>query len=452
MRVLLVTHRYPPDGIAGVEQYTQALAKELVKAGDTVTIVTRRPGGSQEPRILRERLVDGTSVYRFTGGVVRLDFPMTHTQRLEQLFEIVLAETDPQVVHINQLIGLSPRYIEMANRLRIAVVVSLHDFWFACPLIHLRKPSGELCPGPDGGRNCGQTCFDHQRPHQGLADPVLRWGLRSVYTRRLLGMAQRVVCYSRYVASYFQEFGVDPQRVEIIPNGVLMGAEAGASRQCSTPKERGKVNLAYCGMVTPHKGAHVILDALRLAKLGPVDFLVVGQTDARKQDYVASLREQAATIQGLTLRLYGAYRRTELPLLLQDVDCVVVPSLVPEAGPIVPREAMALGIPIVVARLGALPEVIIEGENGLSFEPTQPAELAGILGRLAHEDSLLNRLRQGARNTPVTTVPGHAAAMRAVYREVVKETLYHGPINGTEASEVRFLHNALLELRFGGLT
>src|SRR5260370_36452005 len=79
MRVLLVTHRYPPDGLAGVEQYTQALAAELVNAGDKVSIVTRRPDGSQEPRTIRERLPNGTSVYRFTGGEVRSDTLFLHT-------------------------------------------------------------------------------------------------------------------------------------------------------------------------------------------------------------------------------------------------------------------------------------------------------------------------------------------------------------------------------------
>src|SRR6516165_9225983 len=122
MRVLLVTHRFPPDGLACVEQYTQALAAELVKAGDEVSIVTRRPEGSQEPWILRERLPNGAAVYRFTGGKVRLDFPLTHVKRLEQLFQMVLAEMDPHVLHVNHLIGLSPRFIEMASRLRIGVV------------------------------------------------------------------------------------------------------------------------------------------------------------------------------------------------------------------------------------------------------------------------------------------------------------------------------------------
>jgi glycosyltransferase involved in cell wall biosynthesis len=202
-------------------------------------------------------------------------------------------------------------------------------------------------------------------------------------------------------------------------------------------------------MVTPHKGPHVILEALRIADLGRVDLLVLGQSDPNKREYVAELRERAATIPGLQMRLYGSYQRAELPHLLRDVDCVVVPSLVPEAGPIVPREALARGVPIVAARLGALPELVAEGENGFTFEPTRPGELAAILRRLARDEGLLDRLRQGVRNTPVVTVAGHAEAVRAVYREAAEDILYKSSPCGADALETRFLHEALIGLRFG---
>jgi glycosyltransferase involved in cell wall biosynthesis len=449
MRVLLVTHRYPPDGLAGVEQYTQALAAELVRAGETVSIVTRRPGPSQELRIVRERLPHDASLYRFSGGKVRLDFPLTHAERLEQFFEAVMAEVDPEVVHFNQLMGLSPRFIEIARRLRVPIVISLHDFYFACPLIHLQKPTGEVCPGPDNGRNCGQTCFAHQRLHTTLGNPVLRWGLRTIYCRRLLMMAQRLVAGSEYVAEYFEKFVPGGVRIKVIPNGVRLEGRGRRPGACSTPRERGMLNLAYLGTVAPQKGAHRILEALRVADLGPIQLVILGAIPGPQQEYAQTLREQAATISGLKLCVYGEFQRAELPYLLDDVDCVIVPSLVPEAGPQVPREALAHGLPVIASRLGALPELVAEGKNGFTFDPTRPGELAAILRRLARDESLLSRLRQGVQNTPVVTVSGHAGAVRAVYREAADDLLRQRPACGADAPETRFLHEALMGLGFG---
>src|SRR5262249_9094694 len=70
MRVLLVAHRFPPDNVGGVESYTQRLAGELVKTGDTVHIVARRWGENTilEPQLLREQLADGSILHRISIG------------------------------------------------------------------------------------------------------------------------------------------------------------------------------------------------------------------------------------------------------------------------------------------------------------------------------------------------------------------------------------------------
>src|SRR5437868_5963196 len=136
MRILLVTHLFPPDGIAGVERYTQRLAAELVRRGDTVSIVTRREDATRPtPRLLRERLPDGTPLYRFAGGERTLERPLAHQEELEQLFARVLLEAVPDVVHFNHLFGLAPRSLELAQRYGAAVVLTLHDYYFACPLV-----------------------------------------------------------------------------------------------------------------------------------------------------------------------------------------------------------------------------------------------------------------------------------------------------------------------------
>src|SRR5262249_23528173 len=149
-----------PDDVGGVERYTQALASELAQRGDKVSIVTRKVDpGRRNIELLRERLPDGSVVYRLVGGSVRYDRFLQDYGVLERLFTIALLESEAEVVHVNHLISLSPRSVQIAHRLGIAVVVSLHDFYFACARIHLQKLDGRLCVGPDQGRECARTCF-----------------------------------------------------------------------------------------------------------------------------------------------------------------------------------------------------------------------------------------------------------------------------------------------------
>jgi glycosyltransferase involved in cell wall biosynthesis len=438
--------------VAGVELYTQRLAAELVKGGDTVSVVTRHwgpvPPAPPAPQTVRERPPDGTTVYRFVGGEIDFSlFLRDHVRlgdhvRLEQLFTAALVEAAPEVVHFNHLLGLSTWFIPIARRLGAAVVVSLHDLYFACPQLHLRKKSGELCAGPDGGRECGRTCYASDGPGAGL-----RWGLRTAYFRRMLGLAHRLIAGSRYVASFFEEFAPRRVGVRVVPNGIAVEPADPAMLTYSTPKERGRLTLAYFGTVIRHKGPHVILEALRGARLGPVELLILGQCpDSR---YVEELREAAAAVPDLTFRFFGPFEQSLFPLLLEDIDCVVMPSLVPEAGPQVPREALACGIPVLGSRLGAVPEIVLDGENGFTFDPNRPGELAGILRRLVREDGLLARLREGVFRTPVVTVSDHARMIRENYQEALAELPRRNGFAGPEAEEVGFLHETLVGL---GLT
>jgi glycosyltransferase involved in cell wall biosynthesis len=432
MRVVLVSHRFPPDGITGVERYTQTLAAQLVRDGHTVAVVARGEGeGVALPRTVRERLPDGAALYRFVGGVTRA---AALDRRLEQLFVAVLAEAAPDVVHFNHLIRLTPRFPDLAHRSGAAVVQSLHDFYFACPRLHLQKPSGELCAGPDGGRECARTCFAYE------ADAELRWGVRAAYFRRLLDAPERLICPSRYVASFFERHGADPGRLRVLPNAPLVERTDDAVPG-SLPRTAVRLTLACLGAVVAHKGFHVVIDAARIARLPRVDLRVLGVIADR--DYARHLRDRAAAVPGLRLQLYGSYRSAELPFLLGDVDCVVTSSQVAETFSITTREALTLGIPVLAARLGALPEAIEEGVNGYTFAPASAGELATVLRRLDADPALLGRLRAGARRTPGLTLPEHAAAVAAVYEEALALFARGGAAPAARRDELDLLYSHL---------
>jgi len=411
VRVLLVAHRFSPDGFGGVERYTRTLAAELQGRGDQVAVLAgQQATTSALPMLVRERLPEGVPLYRIVGPPGSPARFLADNERLLQLFAGVMVEFGPDVVHVNHLWGLAPNLVTTAHRYGTAVVVSLHDFHFLCPLVHLQKRSGEICGGPDGGRECAATCFRSEG-----AQAPLRWGLRTAYFRRLLGTAHRVIAYSEYVASHFEQNGLAAERVRIIPNGVSFEPVQSVASPGETADS--PMRLAFCGAVVRHKGVHLILDALDAARVGRADLLVIGATP--EEGYVEEIRRQAAGIPGLSVELHGPYEPGEMPDLLKDTDYVIVPSLVPEAGPIVPREALALGIPTIVSSAGALPEAIRDGENGLVFPSERAGVLAGILRRLSRDPSLGRRLRQGARATTSATVAMHAAHVSAVYEEAI---------------------------------
>jgi len=362
---------------------------------------------------------------------------------LAQLLTTVMAEESPEVVHILNLMHLSPRLVEIAHRLPAAVVISLQDYYFACHRTTLIQPSGKECQGPQGGSECARTCFAGTS-----AEAELLWELRTLYFRRLLFTAQRVICPSQFVATFFERFGLAMDRVRIIPNAIsIPRADPLSAAFYSTPAKRGALRIAVIGTVGSHKGQHGVLDALQIANLPSVALYLFGQTDYYPE-YVHYLRERAKALHGLQLCIYGKYEPEDLPLLLDDMDCVIAPSLFPETFNIAVREALARGIPVFVSRLGALPEAIIEGENGFTFDPRRLEELALLLQRLAEDEGLLLHLRQGARQTPVMTQAEHAEAVQGVYLEAREDLLCQGPLKPDVLEELEFLNSALLKTKF----
>jgi L-malate glycosyltransferase len=83
--------------------------------------------------------------------------------------------------------------------------------------------------------------------------------------------------------------------------------------------------------------------------------------------------------------------RTDVPDLLAAADLFVLPSRM-EGMPLSILEAMVNRLPVVSSRIGGIPEVVGEGEEGLLVPIEDPEALAAALGRLATDEALRKRL------------------------------------------------------------
>ena len=98
--------------------------------------------------------------------------------------------------------------------------------------------------------------------------------------------------------------------------------------------------------------------------------------------------------------------------LLLNAFCVVFPSRYESFG-LVPLESFVHGIPVIGARVGAIPEVIVDEECGLLFEDGDSSALAGCVAQLLREPGLRDRLAEGARRN-IRRFSARNAAIRTV--------------------------------------
>jgi glycosyltransferase involved in cell wall biosynthesis len=100
----------------------------------------------------------------------------------------------------------------------------------------------------------------------------------------------------------------------------------------------------------------------------------------------------------------GQVDRSGRERLLALAGAVVIPSIVlpdgrTEGTPVVCLESLAAGRPVIASRVGGLPEIITDGENGLLVEPGDPNALRETLKLVLSDRSIQQRLKSAARQS-----------------------------------------------------
>ena len=156
--------------------------------------------------------------------------------------------------------------------------------------------------------------------------------------------------------------------------------------------------VGIVGRLSREKGQHVFLRAAALVGADRPDarFLVVGGALLEQDvDYARRLPGLAAEL-GLGERVRIVGHRHDPVAWMDALDVVVIASRA-EAGPLVAGEAMALGKPIVAARVPGVEEVVHHGRSGLLVTPNDPHALAAEILRVLADRAVAELLSAGAK-------------------------------------------------------
>ncbi len=219
-----------------------------------------------------------------------------------------------------------------------------------------------------------------------------------------------------------REMGVEADRVHMVPLGVDPDVFSPAQGR-SVP---GRIIVVTSADV-PLKGLMVLLDALaKLRVERPHAHLVcVGRA---KPNGPADRRLDELGIRGaVTFR--SGLTQEELVELMQSAEVAAVPSFY-EGFCLPAVEEMAVGLPLVATRVGALPEIVgTDNEAGLLVPPGDAEALAAALGRLLDDPELRSRLGSAGRRRVQDRFTWRAAAAGTAewYRERIAALRGGGP-------------------------
>jgi glycosyltransferase involved in cell wall biosynthesis len=354
MRILIAHSRYASGDLSGENRVVQDEGRLLEDGGHEVLRWTPEswPQSKADLAALGMKAIWASTFRRFMDDVQR-DFR-------------------PDVVHFHNLFPqLSPAALRAAAG-RAAVVMTLHNYRLICPAATfvLRAQTCERCLGTLPWRAVVHGCYRQSR--LGSASLAASLSLHRAL-RTFAGSVDTFFAVSQFVKEKHVEAGFDPERIVVKPNFVMPAPRRDGAGE----------SFLYIGRLSPEKG----LDAL-LQHWHDVDARLVVAGDGPDAQ---RLRAMAPP----TVEFLGAVDAARVPELLARARAVVVPSRAFEGAPRVVVEAYAVGVPVLAARSGALPELVVDGEAGLLLEPGDAQAWKQAVARLS-DDEVAERMGAAA--------------------------------------------------------
>ncbi|MBO93622.1 MAG: hypothetical protein CMI32_01820 [Opitutales bacterium] len=224
------------------------------------------------------------------------------------------------------------------------------------------------------------------------------WNLLSADVAKL----DACITPSRYFGEEMSKrLDISQDKLHLLPNGISLDGYSPADVPSAKP------SIGFLARLCPLKGLDVFIDAyLEIMKRGThpeLELRIAGGMTSADKPYVAEQKKKLADAGLLEKAIFSPnVDRNEKLAFLRDLTAFSVPARCPEAFGLYVLEALAAGVPVVLPREGAFPELVETTKGGVLYEENEPIALANAL------DDLLSR-------------PDEARAMGRRGHEVVSE-------------------------------
>ena len=401
MKVLIINKFLYPNG--GSETYIFKLGEFLQSIGHEVQYF----GMEHEGRCVGNRVEAYTSDMDFHNGskLSKLTYPIKTIYSREARTQIrkVLDDFCPDVCHLNNFnYQLTPSMIleivkwrrRTGNKCKI--IFTAHDYQLICPNHMMNNPAThancEKCVGKHFG-NCVKGKCIHGSFAKSLvgAMEAVFWNTLGTYK-----YIDKIICCSEFmkrkmdtnplfkdktvaIHNFIEKPGVveskaDGQQVDAIESVAEENEVAAKGAAVATDDY-----VLYFGRFSWEKGVRTLIEAAK--RLPEIKFVFAGSG------------EYAKDMEGIpNIENVGFKSGSELDMLIRKAKFSVCPSEWYENCPFSVMESQARGTVVIGARIGGIPELVIDGENGLLFESGNVESLSEAITKLWNDEVLLKKL------------------------------------------------------------
>jgi glycosyltransferase involved in cell wall biosynthesis len=330
--------------------YTELGGEDSVVANERALLLTR--GHAVELLLLSNADLHGH--FEKSWAIWRAPYSQQGRKRMAT----AIAAFRPDIVHVhNFFFRLTPAVYDACAEAGVPVVQTLHNFRLFCAAATLFR-AGKVCEdclGRSPWRGAFHGCWRGSRLGSlAVARMIDIQRRRNTWNTKV----DRFIALTAFARDKFVAAGLPPDKIVVKPNFV---ADPGPPPPGA---ENARAGALFVGRLSPEKGITTLL-----ASWASIDLLlsIVGDGPLR------SLVEASV---GTNIGYGGGLAAERVREAMRSARFLVMPSECYENLPMVIAEAFANGLPVVASRLGAMAEIIEDGQTGLLFTPGDPDDLA----------------------------------------------------------------------------
>ena len=342
MRILAISTYYG-EAEGGADISTKLLVKGLSSLDNEVIVVSINPQQKEGIHSILNYSPLSTPIIAFLLNTKLLDNFLV--SRIDDLIK----KTKPSIIHVHDIM-LLPASVKAAKKNNIPCLVTVRDLRFVTnvPILSMADLSLDF--------SSKSVFLRYLAKQKGWISSLIVLPFvfnRSRDLRKALRLADSIVAISKFVKKQLIACGID-KNIDVIYNPMPEWKDMKVSR---IPEDAGRVIFFAPGRLEYYKGFHLLIEAMhKIVELGEKRIKLyiagIGPYENKLKQMVSNYGLENYVVFSGKLG-YGDIKRSYFMC-----DCVLFPSIWPEALGRIPLEAMAAGKPCIASDVGGISELV----------------------------------------------------------------------------------------------
>ena len=313
-------------------------------------------------------------------------FRVLYSLEAKKKIDFLIKEWNPDILLVHNIEHqITPAIFEVAKKYNIKTVKFMHDFKIVCPAYNMLWGDGTICSGLCRNKKffwCTIKKCSHNNFFWSLTNTLEMYFHHSIL--HSYDLVDVFISPSRFLKDEVEEMGFK-KKIVVLPNFVCLD-------EFKPSYEFEENTICYFGRLSKEKGLFTLLNAVKGLN---VKLKIIGEGPLK--DELQKLAASFSLRDKENIKFLGYKTGEELKNEIRKSMFVVLPSECYENNPRTVLESFALGKPVIGSRIGGIPELVIDGMTGFTFEVGNVEDLREKIVYLVKNPQKVVELGRNAR-------------------------------------------------------